>query len=652
MFDQSTLGMSQSGGMPFSPPMGNRWSGSFPMGRALPTKPNPLARALPVQQNKADIGGIQQAMAKRGSCGEPHSVMKRSPAGEGGLKYKVDKDADSKGEEAFNSLDNYMKKAGLNSFQASFFGRLIEHGMDESAIRNAVKQANARFGVKVAEELNQGMDKLGFTALFNMGRAVLPALSRAGQNVTQFVRGTVGRNATKALDAYPPSMAALQNAKSPAWRAGTAVNQGAKNVRDFASGARQYLDPSITSNALNPSRSYVAGSKAIQELVNNPLGSAKNVFTGPGARQGAWTGLINPYTGIASGNAFDEEGNLNLSGLAASTLAGTLGGRALGRMGGNVLDTANKMSKKMIGGSVAGGTAGLVGQLAGVPGIDPVTGAQLGGLAAFAPNRLAKIPGLKQIAQNKNTPEFIRKGLYGQTDKVLGELDPISLAYRVAKPKVIGAYNYAKANPLNAGAAVALGGAGLGGAGLGYAASRIPEAIQSGIEGAGQNMLQSPEIQNRLKNLDNAVNEGRNLFAQGRNTLTNVDNIAKPFTGENGQPNIIGGLLNTLGLGGGQTGQFLQDNQHWLIPALLGGLGMGGGYMMGGGTGATIGGIGLPLVHALLSQSMGNNGEQRLAQRELGHAAATAVPNEIERQKAQQQELQDQMRQRFAEHAQ
>jgi hypothetical protein len=170
------------------------------MSRSLPARPNPLAATLPVQQNKADISGIQHAMAKRGAClaNNPalYAGMKRSPAGESGLKYKVDKDADSKGEEAFKSLDHYMKKAGLNSFQANFFGRLIQSGYDEAAINFAVKQASARFGSKVASELNSGMEKLGiWGALARGASAALPYAKSALRPAWHFSKGLFGGSA-------------------------------------------------------------------------------------------------------------------------------------------------------------------------------------------------------------------------------------------------------------------------------------------------------------------------------------------------------------------------------------------------------------------------------------------------------------------------
>jgi hypothetical protein len=610
-----------------------------------------------VQQNKADIGGIEQAMAKRGAASCDYASMKRSPAGESGIKYKVDKDADSKGEEAFKSLDNYMKKAGLNSFQASFFGRLIQSGLDESAIRSAVKQANSRFGVKVASELNTGLNKLAFAAL---AARALPFLSRAGQGVANFARGiggakgvaNVGPGLRDLVTKAPVSITEASKAMSPAFGAGNALNQGVKNV-----------------------------------------------LTGAGARQGAASGLLNPYTGLMSNSAYDDDGNINFTNLAGSTLGGALGGRALGRIGGSVASTGKRMQQQMMAGSSLGGAVGGLGGLAGLP-TDFTSGAQLGGLAGFAPGRLREIPGLSNLATNPNVPKAVQRALNMPTSAALSKYDPQIAAYRAlrpygnqaiqaakpyanqayqaakpyadqayqaarpyanqayqavkaapgqvaqaAKPYVDQAMQFARANPGTVAKNTLLGGGALA---TGYGALQIPGAIQSGIENAGQSMLQSPDVQNRLKSLDQVIGEGRGAIAQGREALGNVNSAVKPFVGQNGQSNWLGGLLSSLG-GGGQIGQFVQDNQQWLLPALMSGVGAGGGYMMGGGGGAALGGIGLPLLYALANQGGmgGQQGGGGAQQKALENASALAMPSEIERQKKEQTQLSDSMKQQF-----
>ena len=171
--------------MPYDPATGqhftnNNWHGSFPMGRSLPPRPNPLARSLPIQTVKADINGVQQAMNKRAeSCG---GSMNRSSAGEGKVKYKVGDDDLKKGSEAFATLDNYMKKAGLNSFQEKFFGRLIQSGMNEGQIKAAVAKAISLFGDKVAGDLKEGMQKIAFSQF-------MPMLRNAGSAALNFGKG-------------------------------------------------------------------------------------------------------------------------------------------------------------------------------------------------------------------------------------------------------------------------------------------------------------------------------------------------------------------------------------------------------------------------------------------------------------------------------
>ena len=71
--------------------------------------------------------------------------------------YKIDTEGDKTGQSAFDTLDNYMKKAGLNSFQSSFFSRMVLEGAD---VEGAIKQAEDKFGEKVASELKSDLKPL------------------------------------------------------------------------------------------------------------------------------------------------------------------------------------------------------------------------------------------------------------------------------------------------------------------------------------------------------------------------------------------------------------------------------------------------------------------------------------------------------------
>jgi len=135
-------------------------------------------------------------LKKQGS--QDNSAPRCSAAGESkGVGYKMDDEGHLTGGSAFGTLDKYMKKAGLNSFQAQFFGRLIQSGMDEAQMQRAVKQAQSQFGEKIASELSAGLEKLAFRKL--VGKAIGQGLNyasrrlmpAAGQSAKQMAKNTV-----------------------------------------------------------------------------------------------------------------------------------------------------------------------------------------------------------------------------------------------------------------------------------------------------------------------------------------------------------------------------------------------------------------------------------------------------------------------------
>lgn len=135
-------------------------------------------------------------LKKQGS--QDNSAPRCSSAGESkGVGYKMDDEGHLTGGSAFGTLDKYMKKAGLNSFQAQFFGRLIQSGMDEAQMQRAVKQAQSQFGEKIASELSAGLEKLAFRKLIGKAigqglnyasRRLMPA---AGQSAKQMAKNVV-----------------------------------------------------------------------------------------------------------------------------------------------------------------------------------------------------------------------------------------------------------------------------------------------------------------------------------------------------------------------------------------------------------------------------------------------------------------------------
>lgn len=87
-------------------------------------------------------------------------------------KYKTDATHHAQGDAAFASLDNYMKKAGLNSFQSQFLSRLITSGLSNGQIDSVIKKAGLRFGSDVAQELQEGFSKLAAFQMPSLGKAL------------------------------------------------------------------------------------------------------------------------------------------------------------------------------------------------------------------------------------------------------------------------------------------------------------------------------------------------------------------------------------------------------------------------------------------------------------------------------------------------
>ncbi len=518
--------------------------------------------------------GVCKKKGRKKKASQDNSGQRLSSAGEeSGVKYKIDADGDKTGRSAFDTLDNYMKKAGLNSFQSSFFSRMVLEGAN---IEGAIKQAEDRFGEKVASELKSGFETLEKQA----NPLIKSLLSGAGKF---FSRKGIQEGIKKA-----PAVA-KQIARKP-------------GVAAQATG-----------------RSAVEG--------------GKKFLTGTGAgkqmAQGASVGAFNPVTGLMSNQAFDEQGNVRFGHLAQQALLGAAGRRGLG-MAPVGQAGINAGVRRAMAGSGAGYTGGVLGQAAGMN-VDPTTMAQLGfaGGAAMTPRA--------QFAATKNLPagkvkDFLRRPLgqfnpgAGKRLDALSAADPVgalltggsAAAGKYLKPGVQAAgKSFNKLNP-NAKALLAgAGGAGATGMYLGnkmdQQANQFRQDLQPYLDGAAQTMNRTNEF------MDNPV----------------------------------GGLLGGLG-------DTFKENP-WLLPLLLGGGGAALGGMAGGGTGATLGGIGLPLLY-MMSQGKGlgdlfPGGQQNVAQTQQQMAnqdestrAAQQAQNPVATQNTDQQdEFARQGAQQFAE---
>ena len=516
------------------------WHGRFPWTPNFHFPNNPAASATLPQTQKADVGGIQQAMQKRSA--QDNSAERISATGEkSGVTFKHDNEGHATGQDAFATLDGYMKKAGLNSFQRQFFTKLIEDGLDQNQIQACVKKAGDQFGEKVAEELNSGFEKLAFmSVLRTVGGLGLKGLSKVAPKLTSFGTEAVGKHGLREGLKRTASQAGSQLRQQGAAAVDTVKNLASRQgLKDFGQGFS--------------GKGYPRMNSAVRTGQN-----VGNFLKGKGARgqltQGALTGAVNPYTGMHTWH--DDEGNFSYR----KALMSLGGGAALSRLGGNPLMGAQR--RALVGEGVGAGI-GLGGQALGFD-VDPNTFARAGFLGGgIAPRNLRGLipknlyqglsPGMQSLA-NKPLVTSAGKGL-------LDKVDPFGNLYRVGAKGVQKAAPWIKNNP---GQAAMIGG------GLAAGAGGIAAPIVAGnVAAKGVKQMQDGLMP---------------LAEYATETMGNVNRAVN---------NPLGTLL-------GGAGQYLQQNPMMAL-ALLGGLGATGGGMMGGGTGATLGGIGLPLAYMLAS---------------------------------------------------
>ena len=145
----------------------------------------PLPGGVPPPGGALPPGGAPPALSLNTPSTAPtvkvgfqdNKAVRQSAAGEGkGVGYVVNEDNHLTGTKAFGTLDKYMKKAGLNSFQSQFFGRLILEGCTPARRDLLLKHAGARFGNSVAAELAAGLRKLAVFASSEKRSSAMPNL--------------------------------------------------------------------------------------------------------------------------------------------------------------------------------------------------------------------------------------------------------------------------------------------------------------------------------------------------------------------------------------------------------------------------------------------------------------------------------------------
>jgi len=550
---------------------------------------------------------------------QDNKAMRLSSCGENsGVSYKVDEEGDLTGSAAFKSLDGKMKKAGLNSFQRNFFGRLIQQGMDESMIRATVKTACDRFGDDVSSDLSEGLEKLAFGGLFRQGlKHGIPA---AWNGAKQGIKSLMGYGAQQAAKAVPPAVKqAPQAIKGVAQQAGSAARQIARK-------------PGVAARAFPGAAAQAAKAAPGQVLrgVQAAGRGAKRVATSRPVRQmgeGSLSGAFNPYTGFGSGNIWDEDG-FHWDQL----LKNMAGGAALSRIPG-----AQRMMRRGLAGEGLGWTGGYLanglGTLTGnetLQNIDPLQLARAG----YGVGAASAMPGLPMRWQN---PRITR---------AMMRMDPHHQVLRYAGKGLKALPGAAKRNPLGAVTAA------------GAVATPVAayEGLTQGLGGVQQQVaLAGENTLNEVKDFRKSVEPEIQGVVDTARSVKNVADKANNFLGGGGAGGEGGGLLGGLHGLFGNLSQTMKDNPMLML-ALLAGGGALGGYGLGGGGGATMGGIALPLIYLMATGQLGNMGGGQQQQQSSGSRPAvrqqSAGPNqdqavaqlpqqpptdEVQRQKMQQQ---------------
>ena len=338
-----------------------------------PMQQNPLAQG-------PQMGGVTPATAeglgqvKRSS--QDNNAQRLSSAGESsGVKFKHDDDGHATGSSAFDTLDGYMKKAGLNSFQTQFFGRLIQSGVSEHMAQAAIKSAGAQFGEKVAAELEDGMAKLAqggrLRAAWNVakgvggyfGKKLFPeaaeqiakGTNRIGQKAVQEgTKSTLGK-ATKQLGKgklKPGTEAAVDRLRQSSRAAG--ISPAGRSSRNRSLNHAALKDPKTMQsmanqgtarNALNTRGLYEGAKQTGKEGLKGLWGITKSQARGPYGERAITGGLhsaFNPHSGVlydgdrlAPGGMYrDEDGNIRWGRMTANilgnmALTGGKGGRQM-----------------------------------------------------------------------------------------------------------------------------------------------------------------------------------------------------------------------------------------------------------------------------------------------------------------------------------
>jgi hypothetical protein len=533
--------------------------------------------------------------------------------------------------------DRFAKEGedhGMTPFQAAFFTRCFQNGLQLGQLKEAVDQAHEKFGADASAELYQGLEKTaGLEKLANRGRVVgwlddaWKWLGR-GKDVVQKA-GPTAKNIRQTA----------QNVKPNPWTTASTrlMNQGP--VASRVSALTGVTKPVWGRRTWSPTFGGSAGAKW-----GGGLGAAEG-WLGAGPDASLWDrtkrsvthGLFGAGTGYGMGkfnrsgagrqfwNAMGGPGGFgrqvggaltgfNMGEMNNDSILDNLAGAAGGMMFGRYMPAMGRNWQAAGRRAFLGNMTGSVGdQAAGLMGID-TNGrlGQMGGWAGFA-SPLAKnlrpgaanMPGWAKTT-GKYVDDFIEKpwqnmgpkGVWNNLKQVRS--NPVLAAGTALGPGML--YTQAAGVPAKAGMEI------------------IGNKVDQYMQDQGAKMMEQ-KMQEILPNSKDPMGDFRKMAQSAKGMQGLMDNFG------NLPDQILGPLFSMFGEGGAEMLAGMNPMVKWML-LLGGGAALGG--MFGGGQGAMMGGLG-GLALPLMMGAMGGLGGGKATQTAQQQAAPTGATNAYDR---------------------
>lgn len=622
----------------------NNYLATYPLGARMPAKPNPAAQVKP-KAIKADAQGVQAAMNKMGTEKKARNLNLGSiPVGTGPQQMANALGMHNQAKALINT-EGTLKKHNLNPHD---FEKLIsslaesdEESFDFDSHRSNPK-TNSIVGGLLGAGLGGGVGYLGGGLGGALGGAAAGGLGGAGYGYMSAANKNQNLlNTAKVLREYGLLQPEYLRQAMPLLKTSETKPQRKVKIKenDLSSGSsaidslKEHMRKSGFDSFQTSFFTRLAEQGYTAEQVKQAVAKVESIDKeAADSLKSGFEKIANPWLNVAKqvGSGIKNQ----LPGIGKAIWNGGKG--AVGKVRGNIaslqssatkspLATAKALAPRVISGATAGATNPSA------PNLSTAYSDPLGYASSVAPHMaagaLATTIGGKpaaRFARGANTGSAVG-GSAGMLSDYLGYtkgmsttlgnagwgLGGLGSASRVVKPETAAKFDVTDLGlkgiryGLNSNVAKAgLPAAGLLGGGF-FASDAIMNAADSI---SPFNPANKDKVQQMMSDALSSNKDFQGAVSGLNNATSSVANAANSFgeTAKSWQPGSLlggqGGGGNGLGDMFGNLGQTFKDNP-WLLPILLSGLGgAGAGYAMGGGGGAMLGGLGLPLIMYLLSQ--------------------------------------------------